>query len=1704
MPPEPLPWDRKDFFKERKYERSESSSLGSAPRWRDSSSSHYGSSREYVRWTGNNDFRRFSGHGKQGGWHLVAEESGHGYGPSRCSEKVLENEDYRPRGDGKYARGRENRGSVSQRDWKGHSWEMNNGSPNSAVRLHGNNDRSDDVLTFPQSHAPNPELVNTWDQLNLKDQQDNNKVAGISGLGTGQKGDKDSTLDWKPLKWARTGSLSSRGSGFSHSSSSKSLGGADSNEGKTELQPKNATPVRSPSGDAAACVTSAPLCEETTSRKKPRLNWGEGLAKYEKKKVEGPDVSMNKDGVVISVANVETIFSQSSNLADKSPRVLGFSDCASPATPSSVACSSSPGVEEKSFGKAVNADADVSNLCSSNSIGSHVQLDGFSFNLEKFDISSVSSLGSSITELLQSDDPTSVDSSFVRSSTMNKLLLWKAEISKALEMTETEIDSLETELKSLKFECGNRSPNPAGSNSFLGLDSATICNEQRRVSNNIPHPPPLQMESYGVAEKIPLCNATSEDVDTAAKGCDSDSPTTATSKFVESASLVEAAPLADFKQHIERSGDLETAQSPNLQLKHFVHCNNEVITNVHTEREVNLHRENGRDASFSTEKHLDEVNKLCNLVLVSNKECAIQASDVLNKFISKDQCKIDLSSLSNVSLSHMHRLVKEKIALRKRFLRFKERVVTLKFKAFLHLWKEDLRLLSVTKYRAKSQKKSELSLRVMHSGYQKHRSSVRSRFPSPAGNVNLVPKSDIVNFASKLLSDCQVKLYRSNLKMPSLILDENERVASCFSSSNGLVEDPCAVEKEREMINPWTSAEIEIFIDKLSLFGKDFRKIASFLNHKTTADCVEFYYKNHKSDCFERAKKSKKVKSSTNYLVASGKKWNREMNSASLHILGDASAIAANADNAMRRRQRCSNRIFLGDFGDLGTSQRSDNILERSNNANNLHNESEAVAADVLAGICGSVSSEAMSSCITTSVDPGENIRDLKSQKLYSVVKQLSASDVTENVDEETCSDESCGEMDPTDWTDHEKSLFIQAVSTYGKDFTMISRFIRTRTRDQCKVFFSKARKCLGLDLMQPRHQDFDMLMSDDAHGGGGDKEDACALEKSSIICNDNLGSRAVPSEDGKQDEFDAASRKHVLSDLNGPDDNVSKRALGERVSEAPQMELSTELTCNKPQQSEPVPPLKILANSVGIEADRAQMAEGGDSVEETMLVENAVDTGLPNSNAVVENRAPAEVSTSGTGNLQEQEFPSLENDSSQIGSLQDSKRNKCTSLLPVDSSSLNLGVESIHQVSAELDTLEKPLVMRLPVENNPATTNSGLQDSSSGQTERKQDQKQLPSTPETKSSDKLGQTFKDEHIPHFSSHLSLKNDQLSQIFMGCPLQIPTKNETNGNISCRSVPEMQTQLNARRNSSDQFTARDCFLQKCNGSKPQCLTPAPLNLSPHTEKAGDQARSFSDGEKHHRNGEVVLFGKVLSNPSPLQDQNSGSNENEGRGAPSSKLNSKVSVFKFSGHDSTQASDTTFLKQDQENSYSCGLDNGPMRSYGFWDGSRIQTGFPSIPDSAILLAKYPDAFDNFPVSSSKVDQQPFHSDPMSLFSARDVGGSNGVVDYQMYQRHDGPKVQPFTMDVKHRQDIYSEMQKLNGFEAISNLQQPGRSVAGMNVVGRGGILVGGPCTNVTDPVAAIKMHFAKADQYGGHNSGTMGREEESWRGKGDIGR
>lgn len=407
-----------------------------------------------------------------------------------------------------------------------------------------------------------------------------------------------------------------------------------------------------------------------------------------------------------------------------------------------------------------------------------------------------------------------------------------------------------------------------------------------------------------------------------------------------------------------------------------------------------------------------------------------------------------------------------------------------------------------------------------------------------------MPTEEVIDFAQELLSNFQVKTYRSTLNMPALILDQKEKMVSRFISTNGLVEDPCATEKERSLINPWTSEERKIFMDKLASLGKDFRKIASFLDHKSTADCIEFYYKYHKSDCFEKAPKKpdflkqRMYQPSSTYLVASRKRWNGESNAASLDILGSASAIAANVDYGPEIQEKCTSTFFSGASSAHKEPTDDDNSLERSNGLDIYHNERETFAADVLANICGSLSSEALSSCITSSVDLGEDYQGWRCQRVGSSTKCTFTPEITQNVDDES-SDESCGEMDRNAWTDEEKALFIQAVSSYGKDFTVISRCVRSRSRDQCKVFYSKASRILGLDLIQPGLCN---AMPCDVNGGGSDTGDNCDVDTGSVNYSGRSGCKMeddIPSPDIKSNlESNLVGPLSLKPDLDKSEDN--------------------------------------------------------------------------------------------------------------------------------------------------------------------------------------------------------------------------------------------------------------------------------------------------------------------------------------------------------------------------------------------------------------------------------------------------------------------------------------------------------------------------------------------------------------------------------------
>lgn len=122
------------------------------------------------------------------------------------------------------------------------------------------------------------------------------------------------SVGWKPTKWGRQDPINPPRTGISEAEE-VGMKVRESNSGKE-------APVRSPVG-------SLERADEELPRKKARLGWGQGLAKYEKQKVEG---SANSGKEV----------------RETSLKIVGMSGSLSPATPCSAACTS-PGVEDTPF-----------------------------------------------------------------------------------------------------------------------------------------------------------------------------------------------------------------------------------------------------------------------------------------------------------------------------------------------------------------------------------------------------------------------------------------------------------------------------------------------------------------------------------------------------------------------------------------------------------------------------------------------------------------------------------------------------------------------------------------------------------------------------------------------------------------------------------------------------------------------------------------------------------------------------------------------------------------------------------------------------------------------------------------------------------------------------------------------------------------------------------------------------------------------------------------------------------------------------------------------------------------------------------------------------------------------------------------------------------------------------------------------------------
>ncbi|KAL6619734.1 hypothetical protein ACP70R_034873 [Stipagrostis hirtigluma subsp. patula] len=1447
--------------------------------------------------------------------------------------------------------------------------------------------------------------------------------------------------------------------------------------------------------------------EEEAPRKKARLGWGQGLAKYEKQKVQGPGDTAEAvaDGSpayaeqktaaatpapapvatpapapaampapapapaatpapapapaatpALAPAPVATPASASAPVTTPAPApapaatpVAATAPAATPvaasgAVPSSAPpyCSSAP--EDKSCELTANTVTDPTKDVP----GADDQAcnNEFPIQLDQLGDDPIGSLANMLAEFMQHDDSCSGDSK--GSTCTSKLLLLKESISKEIEKTELEIDSLEGELKSVNTEAGttledsptgvtyaeNHSPS-SGTSKVPG--SAEICETShvKEPGELIPCP------------KIPVV----QDVDVKGAEMEIEATPVNNAKTVSSEESAACPGVAENQccatayvgpsKGSKRAGSQNDVDNEKLEAS-SCHVNIDSIK-----------ADSGSDLPVRQCSYHNHGYNLCGSLTSSNNDIAKVANELVFKPLPADTPSLELLASSHFPRQRKDDLcIKKRLALRKSRVRFKEQILTFKFRVLRHLWKEDVRLLSVRKQRTKSNKRIDQSNRTSQIGSQRQRSSNRSRLAMPGGNLSTFPTPEMSGVANKLYLEFQIKRCRTLLKMPALIIDDREKEYSRFVSKNGLVEDPVLVEKERTMINPWTQKEKEIFMEMLAKFGKDFSKISSFLMHKTTADCVEFYYKHHKSDSFREVKKlldrRQQQQPTSNYLGAkSAKKWNPEANAASLDMLGVASAVAAHSLECADRAEEISAKSLIRTYGsNVSFVAKKSSDRERIDNVP-LH-ERESVAADVLAGICGTLSPEGMGSCITSSADPGQRITITRME--HGLTREIE-----KNIDEEEAlSDEEC-EVDPVDWNDDEKSIFIEAMNNYGKDFARISSCVKSKSYEQCKVFFSKARKSLGLDLIHQGAADVSMPTSDTI-GGKSDTDEACAAEMDSAICSTQSCLKIVcPATEGSRGpEGDRSSGCDVtdvkIEEGEKKADKNSSLTDQRKFSEVIHQAACVPIDINCPESAEKLQGTDDIVSQVGMHSNSATSPSTEQTISVHPEVRSSSHVEVLQTNKAPEGTdtdvSPAEgCSPHALDAGQTKAGNSVTNTS--LAADCGIKDNVIHFSNMTGASSINPSFSSSYQHSVTGDvppSKPKPQITPLtPKDLMPVQFSSVLPDPTSIRFEGiasittpifEDNGNRVSNALGTKDMNKYP-AFKDQSGSQHAALFPNIDGYTNHHHLTTEFPIFSERTASGAVSTSQPDRFTlTKFQNGRSSSLGLPNTTGGVQ-CARKHEELLEGSLRPCSRNTSSEGD--------EQLKRPGDVKLFGQILSHQSTMQS--SGSSCNGSKSKPSV---SKIDISALRSMNNPR--DRVACSSRPGISAHLGLEEKSVKTYGHLDGSITQ------PEPLLVMAKCQRSLAGVPFYSAK-------NGTVSVFS-----------DYQQ------PLMQPHQSDPKRL-----DPQKRNGMEFISGFQQPGKG----SRFGGAGILVSG----VSDPVAVLKAQY-------GPGSKIMNSDVDPWK---DIG-
>ncbi|XP_077149356.1 nuclear receptor corepressor 2 isoform X7 [Ranitomeya variabilis] len=258
--------------------------------------------------------------------------------------------------------------------------------------------------------------------------------------------------------------------------------------------------------------------------------------------------------------------------------------------------------------------------------------------------------------------------------------------------------------------------------------------------------------------------------------------------------------------------------------------------------------------------------------------------------------------------------------------------------------------------------------------------------------------------------------------IPPMLFDaEQQRIK--FINMNGLMDDPMKVYKERQVMNMWSEHEKDTFREKFIQQPKNFVFIASFLDRKTVADCVLFYYLTKKNE---------------NYKSLVRRNYRRRGK-------GQQQMPRSTQEEKDEKEREPEKEEFKQDVEndkeELGKEKNEDTSGEEND-------DKEAVTSK------------------------GRKTFNSQGRRKGRITRSMANEANEEASTPQQNSDLAAMEMNESSrWTEEEMETAKKGLFEYGRNWSAIARMVGSKTVSQCKNFYFNYKKRQNLDSILQQHK---------------------------------------------------------------------------------------------------------------------------------------------------------------------------------------------------------------------------------------------------------------------------------------------------------------------------------------------------------------------------------------------------------------------------------------------------------------------------------------------------------------------------------------------------------------------------------------------------------------------------------------------------------